>query len=142
MFKRVRNNLPSFHNARNCIAIKTEVTPNGYCNPSFFITNACHVTNKVTELSGVVTISNPSFVLITESWLDSSIPDSGAAIDDSYNIHRKDRLTPGGETLAYSYKNIPTTRLHDLEEDGKAVMFLLLKCAKIPRSSSILFINR
>ena len=72
-------------------------------------------------------------MLITESWLDSSIPDSGVAIGDSYNIHRKDRLTPGGGILAYSYKNIPTTRLHDLEEDGKEVMFLLLKCAKIPR---------
>ena len=81
-------------------------------------------------------------MLITESWHDSSIPDSGVAIGDSYNIHRKDRLTPGGGILAYSYKNIPTTHLHDLEEDGKEVMFLLLKCAKIPRPfTSILVVG-
>ena len=134
--------MPSFHNARNCITVKTGVTPNGYCIPSFFITNACHVTNKVTKLCGVVTINHSSLVLITELWLNSSIPDSGVAIGDSYNIHRKDRLTSGGGILAYSYKNIQTTRLHDLEEDGKEVMFLLLKCAKIPRPfSSILVVG-
>ena len=81
-------------------------------------------------------------MLITESWLDSSIPNSGVAIGDSYNIHRKDRLTPRGGILAYSFKNIPITRLHDLEEDGKEVMFLLLKCAKIPRPfNSILVVG-
>ena len=67
---------------------------------------------------------------------------SVVAIGDSYNIHRKDRLTPGGGILAYSYKNIPATRLHDLEEDGKEVLFLLLKCAKIPTPfSSILVVG-
>ena len=140
MFKGVRNNLPRLHNVRNCIAVKTGVTPNRYRIPSFFITNACHVTNKVTELCGVVTINNPSFVLVTESWLDSSIPDSGVVIGDSHNIHREDRLTAGRGILAYSYKNIPSTRLHDLEEDGKEVMFLLLKCAKIPRPSSSILV--
>jgi hypothetical protein len=40
----------------NCISIKTEVTQTGFPNPSFFITNACHVTNKVTELCGLVTM--------------------------------------------------------------------------------------
>jgi hypothetical protein len=75
-------------------------------------------------------------VLITESWLDSSIPDSGVAIGDSYNIYRKDKPTPGGGILAYINNNIPTTRLHDLEEDGKEVMWLLLKCGNIPRPFS------
>ena len=62
----------------------------------------CHLyfQNKVTELCGVVAINNPSFVLITESWLDSSIPDSGVTIGDSYNIYRKDRPTTGGGILA------------------------------------------
>ena len=140
--KSVRKKSIRSHNARNCIAIKTEVSSIGYSIPTLLITNACHITNKVTELCGVVAKNNPSFVLITESWLDSSIPDSGVAIGDSYNIYRKDRPTPGGGILAYISNNIPTTRLRDLEENSKEVIWLLLKCAKIPRPfSSILVVG-
>ncbi|CAB4011250.1 Hypothetical predicted protein [Paramuricea clavata] len=34
--------------------------------PSFFVTNACHIANKVDELSAVVAINNPSVILVTD----------------------------------------------------------------------------
>ncbi len=117
----------------NCIAVKTVTTSIEQSIPSLFITNACHVMNRVTELCGVAGINNPTLMLITESWLDSSIPDSGVDIGNNYSIYRKDRPTLGGGILAYIHKNISTTRLYDLEEDDKEVMWLLLKCARIPR---------
>ncbi len=98
------NKCPRPHNARNCIVIKTVTTSIEQSIPSLFITNACHdVTNKVTELCGVAAINNPTLIPITESWLDSSIPDSGVDIGDNYSIHRKDRPTLGGGILAYIY---------------------------------------
>ena len=41
-------------------------------------------TNKIDELHGVVTDNNPEVVLITESWLSSSIPDSAMSIGNEY----------------------------------------------------------
>ena len=72
---------------------------------------------SLTELPvcGVAAINNPTLMLITESWLGSSIPDSGVDIGDNYSIYRKDRPTPGGGILAYVYKNMSTTHLYDLE---------------------------
>jgi hypothetical protein len=64
------------------------------------LTNACHITNKIDELQGVVTNNNPEVVLITESWLSSSIPDSAMSIGNEYIMFRRDRSTPGGGVLA------------------------------------------
>ena len=65
------------------------------------LTNACHKTNKIDELHGVVSNNNPEVVLITESWLCSSIPDSAITIGNEYIMFRRDRSTPGGGLLAY-----------------------------------------
>ncbi|CAB4032696.1 Hypothetical predicted protein [Paramuricea clavata] len=68
--------------------------------PSFFVTNACHIANKVDELSAVVAINNSSVILVTDSWLSSDIPDSIINIGNTYNSYRLDRHTPGGGILA------------------------------------------
>ena len=96
------NKCPRSQNARNnFIAIKTVRTLIEQSIPSLFVTNACHVTNKMTELCDVAAINNPTLVLITESWLDSSILESGVDIADNYSFHCKDRPTLGGGILAY-----------------------------------------
>ncbi len=70
-----------------------------YSVPSILLTNACHVTNKITELSGIAAVNNPSSVSITESWLDSNIPDAAVEISKKLNAHRCDRPTPSGGVL-------------------------------------------
>lgn len=73
---------------------KTVTTPIKQSIPSWlFITNACHDTNKMTELCGVAAINNGTLMLITESWLDSSKADLGDDIGDSYCIYLKYRPT-------------------------------------------------
>ena len=104
-----------YHNPKNCIFINTSQAPIKFSVPSIFITNECHITNKVVQLCGVVAINSPSLVLITESWLDSTIPDSAVAIGNSYKTYSLERPTPGGSVLDYVNTNIPTTRLYDLE---------------------------
>lgn len=44
--------------------------------PSLLLTNACHILNKIDELSAIVEINGPDIICISESWLDSSISDS------------------------------------------------------------------
>ena len=87
------------------------------------------------ELSAVVTINNPSVVLVTESLLSSDIPDSIIHIGNTYNSYRLDRPTPGGGILAYVKSDLPAKRLPELEEEGKETLRLLLKPPRTPRYS-------
>ena len=50
-------------------------------------------------------------MIITESWLNSNIPDDAVEISKKFNAHRRDRSTPGGGVLVYVGRQIPTTRL-------------------------------
>ena len=80
--------------------------------------------------------------MITESWLRTTVPDSAVNIGSNLAIHRRDRPTSGGGLLAYVHKSIPTTRLHNLEEPDKEVIWLQLKPARTPRPfSCILFVG-
>ena len=99
-----------------------------------------HVLSKVDELSGVVELNKPSLVMITESWLRSTIPDSAVNIESNLAIYRRDRPTSGGGLLAYVHKSIPTTRLHNLEEPDKEVIWLQLKPARTSRPFSCILL--
>mgnify|MGYP007007715669 CR=1 FL=1 len=46
--------------------------------------------NKLDELKISIQYTNPSIILITESWLNDKVPDSLISIT-GYNLHRKDR---------------------------------------------------
>ena len=126
------------HTPQNCIKIKTTNSSNNPFSaiPSFFLSNVCHITNKVDELSGVVSVNDPSVVMITESWLSTNIPDSAVMIGNNYNIFRLDRRTPGGGVLAYVNTCIPVERISNLEEEGKEVLWLVLKPPRAPRPFS------
>ena len=78
--------------------------------------------------------------MITESWLDTKVPEAAIAIGNMFNIYRRDRYTPGGCVLVYVNTSIPTTRLTDLEEDNKEVIWLLLKSTRTPRPFSVIVV--
>ena len=63
------------HEPTNCIKISTHAKTNKQTVPSLFLTNACHILNKIDELSSVAEINDPDLICISESWLDSSISD-------------------------------------------------------------------
>ena len=54
-------------NFNNLVNINTEITPSvGVFSIPSFLSNVCHITNKVDELVAVVSIYDPSIVMITE----------------------------------------------------------------------------
>ena len=77
--------------------------------PTILLTNVCHISNKVDDLHAIVEMNSPSFIMITESWLNINIPDSAVSIGRMFNTYRRDRPTPGGGALAYVNACIPTT---------------------------------
>lgn len=62
--------------------------------------------------------------MITESWLGESIPYPAITMSCNLNIHWQDRATPGGGFLVYVHKNIPTTRLYNLEQPNIEVTYM------------------
>ena len=100
--------------------------------PTILLTNICHISNKVDDLHAIVEMNSPSLIMITESWLNTNIPDSAISIGRMFNTYRRDRPTPGGGVLAYVNACIPTTCLKNLEEDNREVLWLLLKPPQNP----------
>ena len=123
------------HLATNCINIPTGTRITSKV-PTFLITNACHVSNKVDELHGVVEMNNATVAIVTESWLTDSVPSTAISIGQSFNVFRKDRLTPGGGVLAYVHSSIPTIRVENIRASDKEVLWLLHMPPRISRPFS------
>ncbi len=79
-------------------------------------------------------------VLVTESWLSSSIPDSAVTTGNECIMFRRDRSTPGEGVLAYVHHSIPASRLTTAEDDDKEVLWLLLKPPRTPRPFSSIIV--
>ena len=123
------------HLATNCINILTGTRITSKV-PKFLITNACHVSNKVDELHGVVKMNNATVAIVTESCLTDSVPSTAISIGQSFNVFRKDRPTPGSGVLAYVHSSIPTIRLENIEASDKEVLWLLHTPPRISRPFS------
>jgi hypothetical protein len=80
--------------------------------PSLFLTNARSVFAKMDELRLRVRKHKPSIVVITESWLDSSTPDTAIGID-GYIPFRKDRNANGGGILCYVPNDVCAVTFND-----------------------------
>lgn len=126
--------------AHNCIKIKINQPSESTSVPSFFLSNVCHITNKVDELTAVVSIDDPSVVMVTESWLSAEVPDLSVKVGDKYNMFRHDRHSPGGGVIAYVNKSLSVERMVDLEEENKEVIWLLLKPHRTPRPYSAIIV--
>ncbi len=122
------------HEPTNCIKISTDTKTNKQTVPSLFLTDACHILNKIDELNSSMEINDPDLICISESWLDSSVSDGIISIGSNYIPYRKDRGTPGGDLITYVKTAIPCSRLFDMEEEGKEALWLLLKYIKTPKA--------
>ena len=84
--------------------------------PTLLVTNACHISNKIDEQHVVTEINYIDVAIISESWLDNTIPSCVVAIGQSFEIYHKERCTIGGGVLAYVRATISTQRLQQLDD--------------------------
>lgn len=61
--------------------------------------NICSLLPKIAELTAYVYTPNLDILVISESWLKKSIPNSAIYIS-GYNIFRQDRISNGGGLLS------------------------------------------
>ena len=60
--------------------------------PVLFLTNICHISNKLDDFSVVINRLKLTVICLTETWLNTTIPD--VAIDVyGYHVFRKSRST-------------------------------------------------
>ena len=76
-------------------------------------------------------------IIIAESWLNSNTLVAAVEISKKIHAHRRDLSTPGDGVLVYVQHQIPTTRLKNLVEDDKEVLWLTLRPPRAPRPYSL-----
>jgi len=85
--------------------------------------NARSIVNKVHELQALLDALGPSFMLITETWLRMSIPNSFFVDTNRYQVIRRDRCdTVGGGVCALVDKQYTVLQV-DIVEDVEVVAF-------------------
>jgi len=57
--------------------------------------------NKIADLHHFLESESPDVLILTESWLDTSIPDSLLVPSQSYHIFRIDRSSRGGGVVLF-----------------------------------------
>ena len=79
--------------------------------------NAQRLRNKMDELRSILTnAKRPAIFGISETWLESDVPDGEVAIP-SYKLFRRDRKSRGGGVLVYVPERCKSKRRLDLEDD-------------------------
>ena len=68
--------------------------------PSLLLSNVRSLCNKLDEVESCVSKEKPDIIVLTESWLDESTPDSSVSLP-GYSIARKDRNKKGGGVIIY-----------------------------------------
>ena len=61
--------------------------------------------NKIVNLHYFLDTTSPDLLILTETWLDCSIPDSLLVSHYGYHIFRKDRSSRGGGVIVLVKKN-------------------------------------
>ena len=92
------------------------------------------------ELEAVSQINNADFICITETWLNSSIPDSAVSLAN-YLIFRNDRLSSsGGGVCIYVNSKFSCKRLRTYEDQGIESLWMSIRPPRLPRSISIILL--
>ena len=106
--------------------------------PSLFLSNVMSLAQKIDEVNSVVINANVDVVCITETWLQSHIPDSVVAINGYKLIRRDGRDAIHGGVCMYIKASIPFTILEDLEEENVSfeVLWIKLRPTCFPRGIS------
>ena len=111
--------------------------------PVVLYTNANHLLNKMDDLTCLVNTHTADVIAITETWLESEIPDTLCCLDN-YLVYRKDRTSGlGGGVLCYvkaemqSSVRVPqVATLYPFE-----VLWLLIRPKVLPRPLSCMIIG-
>ena len=106
--------------------------------PSLLLSNVNRVCNKLDEISIILYDKCPDIVVFTETWLDSSIPDSVVSMP-LYSVLRKDRINKiGGGVMMYIRNDIQFRSLASVLDDSQQfeILWCLIRPRILPRKVS------
>ena len=108
--------------------------------PSVIYANIRSVNNKIDELQAFVSVNDPSIVCLSETWLNSKIPNSACDVTD-FTCYGNDRqTTASGGVCAYVKNMHPCERLQDFEEIEVESIWLKIRPHRLPRGTSSLLV--
>ena len=68
------------------------------------------------------------------------MPNSAIATEQKFQAYRRDHQSPGRGVLAYVHNSVLVTRVTNLEDKDKEVLWLLLKSKRTPRPFSAIIV--
>ena len=118
----------------------TLVNPDKFDLPRLLISNDRSILPKVDELEAVSQINEADFICITETWLNSSIPDSAVSLAN-YLIFRNDRSSSsGGGVCIYVNSKILCRKLRTYKDHCIESLSMSIRPTRLPRSISIILL--
>lgn len=110
--------------------------------PSLLLTNARSLNNKFDELELVAKDNGADIICVTETWMNSEIPDSVATFSGYLDPIRNDRKEKrGGGVLIYVKDSIKTKHWEELYDEEFETLWLTVHPPKLPRSISCVIIG-
>ena len=103
-------------------------------NLSVFYANAQSIMNKMCDLEVLASEQSPDIIAITESWMNSDIPDASVSLN-GYTLFRKDRLDTkngrGGGILLYTKTELGALACDDLNSYNDFSSYLWCKVGEV-----------
>ena len=115
------------------------VTNSLSCLPNIIYCNARSLKPKIDELQAIVDNNKANIVSVSETWLDSDIPDSSINLTD-FTIFRKDRPSHTGGVSLYLHSSVPATRLYECEIIEVESLWIKIRPCQLPRYVSNAFV--
>jgi hypothetical protein len=103
------------------------MNPDNFDLPRLLISNVRLIRPTVDELEAVSQINEADFICITETWLNSSIPDLAVSLAN-YLIFCNDRSSSsGGGVCNYVNSKISCRRLRTYEDQGIEPLWMSIR---------------
>jgi len=138
-----RHHRRCFHRSVECrTSCLCDIPLADYRLPSLLLSNVCHLSNKFDDLTVLAKQYNPDIICITESWLNSDIPDIPVAVNlDGYHIIRKDRLSGSvGGVAVFISSFLDSHELSVENVDNLEILWIKLRPRQLPRPLSCLLV--
>ena len=100
------------------------------------------MTNKIDEISNLISLNSYDIIVITESWLNSDVTDNYVS-QSGYKTFRRDRSNDqrGGGICTYIRKQLHIVEISDMNDPEVESQWFLIKSDRLPRGINTIILG-
>ena len=122
--------------------IPIKLSPKGYHFSQIYFSNVRSMTNKIDEISNLISLNSYDIIVITESWLNSDVTDNYVS-QSGYKTFRRDRNNDqrGGGICTYIWKQLNIVEICDMNDPEVESQWFLIKTDRLPRGINTIILG-